>query len=67
MEEIWNAIKKYQKPYIMLVSLIATIILINETMAFAELVKRSILLGLVSLLVFMFLFNIIIEEIHNAK
>ena len=68
MNEIWKAIKKYQKLYILIVSALATIILVNETLNFVERIINNVFLGILSLLIFYFLTWVIIKEkIKNDK
>jgi len=62
MEYIWRIIKKYPKTNIIVVSLIATILIINETLGFAEKIRGNIFLIILSLIIFYFFVRIIIEE-----
>ena len=62
MEYIWRIIKKYPKTNIIVVSLIATILIINETLGFAEKIRGNIFLIILSLIIFYFFIRIIIEE-----
>ncbi|MBU90749.1 hypothetical protein CMO94_04355 [Candidatus Woesearchaeota archaeon] len=62
MEEIWSIIKKHPKTYIITISLIATIFIINETLEFAERINSNILLTILSLIIFYFFARIIIGE-----
>lgn len=52
MEDIWRVIKKYPKTNIIVVSLIATILIINETLEFTERLKWNIPLIILSLILF---------------
>jgi|TARA_Y100000310_G_C20367184_1_gene661765 hypothetical protein len=61
-EEIWSIIKKHPKTYIITISLIATIFIINETLEFAERINSNILLTILSLIIFYFFARIIIGE-----
>ena len=62
MEEIWSIIRKHPKTYILTIALIATIIIINESLEFAERISNNILLTILSLIIFYFFARIIIEE-----
>ncbi|MBI2523438.1 hypothetical protein HYW19_03540 [Candidatus Woesearchaeota archaeon] len=62
MEEIWVIIRKHPKTYIIMIALIATIVIINETLEFAERISNNILLTVLSLIIFYFFARIIIEE-----
>ncbi len=62
MEDVWKIIKKYPKTYIIIISLITTILIVNETLEFAERLRKNTLLAILSLIIFYFFVRIIIEE-----
>lgn len=67
MDEIWEIIQKYPKTYIVTISLVATVILINESLDFAERVSKNMLLLSLSIIIFYFFARILIEEKINAQ
>jgi len=61
MDKYLNLLKKDSVVYILVLSLIATILIINNTIQFFEIVKGKIMLILFSLLVFYFMVIISIK------
>ena len=68
MNYFLDLVEKHKFMYIIIISLIATILIINSTLEFAERVINNLALLLVSLLVFYFLVHIAInEEVKKKK
>ncbi len=62
MDEILDIVKKYPKTYIITVSIIATILIVNETLNFAERIINNTFLGVLSIIIFYFFVRVIIEN-----
>ena len=67
MEEIWEVIRQYPKTYVLLVSLAGTVLIVNESLNFAERLINSKILLVVSLAIFYFLAQTIIFERKRRK
>lgn len=68
MNYFLNMIEKHKFIYIIIISLIATVLIVNSALEFAERVINNLTLLLVSLLVFYFLVHIAInEEVKKEK
>lgn len=62
MSKFVDLLKKNRLTYTLVLSLVTTIVLVNQTLAFVEKVSQSVLLTAFSILVFYFLFRIAVEE-----
>ena len=67
MDDFWNIIKGHKKLYIITIAVVATILIINSSIDFAEKLKKNTILVFISLCIFYFLARILIkEEIKNV-
>ena len=68
MDDFWNIIRSHKKLYIITMSIVATILIINSSIDFATKLKENIMLVFVSLCIFYFLARILIkEEMKNVR
>jgi len=62
MAELLDAFKKNKYLYVLVLSIVATVVLINEALDFSGKVIGNKMLIIFSLLVFVFLFNIAVKS-----